>query len=230
MAVAPEPVDRETRARDRFAVDPRQNVVLEASAGTGKTSVLVLRYINLLKAGVDPANILAMTFTRKAAAEMRERIIRELKASADRSEFDRARWNDLRDRLGDVAISTIDAFCLSLLREFPLEAGLDPGFDMADETEVPRLVDEALDRSMRIFAADGAKRIRTSRWCWRNLACRAHGSGWRCFSIDGWSPGRRWTDFSHAARRISPPNRCAGARRPRWRMRFAARPAGWPHF
>src|SRR4051812_40761890 len=156
VAVAPQPVDPDARAR-QIAVDPRQNVVLEASAGTGKTSVLVFRYINLLKAGVDPANILAMTFTRKAAAEMRERIIRELKASADRSEFDRARWNDLRDRLGDVAISTIDAFCLSLLREFPLEAGLDPGFDMADETEVPRLVDEALDRSMRIFAADARK-------------------------------------------------------------------------
>ena len=135
-----------------FAVDPAENVVLEASAGTGKTSVLVSRYINLLKAGVDPANILAMTFTRKAAAEMRERIIRELKAAASRSEFDRARWNAVRDRLGEIAISTIDAFCLSLLREFPLEADLDPGFEMADETEVPRLIEDALDRSMRIFS------------------------------------------------------------------------------
>jgi ATP-dependent helicase/nuclease subunit A len=143
-------VDPDANARD-FAIDPRNNVVLEASAGTGKTSVLVWRYVNLLKAGVDPSNILAITFTRKAAAEMRERIIRELKDSAARSEFDRARWNDVRDRLGDIAISTIDAFCLSLLREFPLEADLDPGFEMADETEVPRLVEESLDRSLRIF-------------------------------------------------------------------------------
>ena len=143
--------DPDSRARE-FAVDPAQNVVLEASAGTGKTSVLVSRYINLLKAGVGPGNILAMTFTRKAAAEMRERIIRELKAAASRSEFDRARWNSVRDRLGEIAISTIDAFCLSLLREFPLEADLDPGFEMADETEVPRLIEDALDRSMRIFA------------------------------------------------------------------------------
>ena len=52
----------------------------------------------------------------------------------------------------EIAISTIDAFCLSLLREFPLEADLDPGFEMADETEVPRLVEESLDRSLRIFA------------------------------------------------------------------------------
>ena len=78
-------VDPDRSARD-FAVDPRYNVVLEASAGTGKTSVLVWRYINLLKAGVEPGNILAMTFTRKAAAEMRERIIRELKEAAARSE------------------------------------------------------------------------------------------------------------------------------------------------
>ena len=152
VLIAETPADTDARAR-AFAVDPSQNVVLEASAGTGKTSVLVSRYINLLKAGVDPANILAMTFTRKAAAEMRERIIRELKDAAARSEFDRARWNDVRDRLGEIAISTIDAFCLSLLREFPLEADLDPGFDTADETEVPRLIDEALDRAMRIFAA-----------------------------------------------------------------------------
>jgi len=143
--------DPDTRARE-FAVDPHNNVVLEASAGTGKTSVLVWRYINLLKAGVDPSNILAITFTRKAAAEMRERIIRELKDAAARSEFDRARWNDVRDRLGDIAISTIDAFCLSLLREFPLEADLDPGFEMADETEVPRLVEESLDVSLRILS------------------------------------------------------------------------------
>ena len=59
----------------------------------------------------------------------------------------------LREHLAEVAISTIDAFCLSLLREFPLEAGLDPGFGMADETEALRLTDEALDRALRICRA-----------------------------------------------------------------------------
>src|SRR5207253_5113119 len=98
------------------AVDPRRNVVLEASAGTGKTRVLVERYVNLLLAGVDPENILAITFTRKAAAEMRERIIERL-SEASRSPIDAGRWRDLRERLGDIAISTIDAFCLSLIRE-----------------------------------------------------------------------------------------------------------------
>ena len=144
--------DPDASAR-QFAVDPSNNVVLEASAGTGKTSVLVARYVNLLKRGIDPANILAITFTRKAAAEMRERILRELRESAARSEIERARWREIRDRLGDIAISTIDAFCLSLLREFPLEADLDPGFDMADETEVPRLIEESLDHALRILIA-----------------------------------------------------------------------------
>ena len=87
-------VDPDTAARD-FARDPANNVVLEASAGTGKTSVLVARYVNLLARGVDPANILAITFTRKAAAEMRERIIRELRRAAQQSTFDRGRWTAL---------------------------------------------------------------------------------------------------------------------------------------
>jgi ATP-dependent helicase/nuclease subunit A len=150
---APAPAVSADDAARAFAVDPRNNVVLEASAGTGKTSVLVSRYVNLVRQGVEPANILAITFTRKAAAEMRERIVAQLREAAARSEIDKARWNELRDRLGEIAIGTIDAFCLSLLREFPLEADLDPGFEMADETEVPRLVAESIDRSLRILVA-----------------------------------------------------------------------------
>ena len=157
------------------AVDPSRNVVLEASAGTGKTRVLVERYVNLLRAGVDPDHILAITFTRKAAAEMRERIIERLREASRQSEFDRARWRELKERLADIAISTIDAFCLSLLRDSPLEADIDPGFELADDTEVPRLIAESLDRSLRmcrfiakddddvalVFAQLGERRLRT---------------------------------------------------------------------
>src|SRR5688572_13547413 len=153
----PDSVETRIDARDRAgrarAIDPRFNVALEASAGTGKTRVLVDRYVNLLRLGVDPANVLAITFTRKAATEMRERIITSLRAVAERGEIPPSRWRELRDRTADISISTIDAFCLSLLREFPLEAGLDPGFSMADDTEVPRLVDESLDRALRICRA-----------------------------------------------------------------------------
>src|SRR5690606_27926870 len=144
------PADAADRAA---AVDPRLNVVLEASAGTGKTRVLVDRYVNLVRAGVEPRNILAITFTRKAAAEMRERILATLRGAAAIGEIDERRWRTLSERLHEVSISTIDAFCLSLLREFPLEAGLDPGFGMADETEALRLTDEALDRTLRICRA-----------------------------------------------------------------------------
>src|SRR4051812_45739956 len=133
-----------------YAVDPSQNVILEASAGTGKTRVLVERYVNLLRAGVEPDHILAITFTRKAAAEMRQRIVDRLKEASRLSEFDMARWRELKERLGDIAVSTIDAFCLQLLREFPLDVDVDPGFDLADNTEVPRLVGESLDQALRI--------------------------------------------------------------------------------
>ena len=150
----PDPVESRIDARDRDgrerAVDPRFNVALEASAGTGKTRVLVHRYVNLLRAGVEPSNILAMTFTRKAAAEMRARILETLRVAAMRGEIPASRWRELRDRAGDIAIGTIDAFCLSLLREFPLEADLDPAFTVAEDTDVPRLVDEALDRALRV--------------------------------------------------------------------------------
>lgn len=149
----PPPVPLPDQSARDHATDPQRNVVLEASAGTGKTKVLVERYVNLLRAGVEPDHILAITFTRKAAAEMRDRIIERLHEASRLSEFDMARWRELKERLGDIAVSTIDAFCLSLLREFPLEADVDPGFDLADETEAPRLVAESLDQALRICRA-----------------------------------------------------------------------------
>ena len=149
-----EPPDQTARAA---SVDPGRNVVLEASAGTGKTTVLVTRYLNLLRAGVDPANILAITFTRQAAAEMRERIIRELRADAERSPDGAARWTMLRECLAEISISTIDAFCFSLLHQFPLEADLDPGFALADETEIPNIIRQAVEQALVV----GSNRAQT---------------------------------------------------------------------
>ncbi len=138
---SPEPEKRQAppdqAARD-FAVDPGEHVVLEASAGTGKTHVLVERYVRLIRAGIPPRQILAITFTRKAAAEMRERILRQLRDDVPAA------------TLADVQITTIDAFCFGLLREFPLEADVDPGFEIADETEMARFSAEALEVTFRI--------------------------------------------------------------------------------
>ncbi|HKW01168.1 MAG TPA: UvrD-helicase domain-containing protein [Vicinamibacterales bacterium] len=149
-------------ARD-FAVDPGHDVVLEASAGTGKTRVLVDRYAALIQAGVDPRHILAITFTRKAAAEMRSRVLAELTRRAERGELAPDIWRRLRERIADIEISTIDAFCFGLLREFPLEADVDPAFEIADETEMARFASEALDltlrASRRLIVDDGNVRL-----------------------------------------------------------------------
>jgi ATP-dependent helicase/nuclease subunit A len=149
-------------ARD-FAVDPRHHVVLEASAGTGKTRVLVDRFVRLLDAGVDPRHILAITFTRKAAAEMRDRVLATLEARARADQSFRPRWRALTDRVADIQVSTIDAFCFRLLHEFPLEAGVDPGFEIADETEMARFSAEALALTFRtlrtLVAADADVRL-----------------------------------------------------------------------
>jgi hypothetical protein len=98
----PEPVDPQL-ARDRaarvLATDPYRNVALEASAGTGKTRVLVDRYVRLVvEARVAPRNILAITFTRKAAAEMRQRVLDTLKARHREGALVGARWRQVRDQ------------------------------------------------------------------------------------------------------------------------------------
>jgi ATP-dependent helicase/nuclease subunit A len=137
-AALPAPHTPPDQAARDFAVDPGEHVVLEASAGTGKTRVLVDRYVRLVSEKVSPRNILAITFTRKAAAEMRERILERLRPTTSSAV------------LADIQITTIDAFCYGLLREFPLEADVDPGFEIADETEMARFAAEALDVTFRI--------------------------------------------------------------------------------
>jgi ATP-dependent helicase/nuclease subunit A len=131
-------VDR--RARE-LASDPTLNVALEASAGTGKTRILVDRYLKLLEEGSSPRHVLAITFTRKAAFEMKTRIIEELRK---RPEL----WAEIRTRLFEMHVTTIDAFCLGLLREFPLEAGLEPDVALIDEVESDRLKEEAIAETL----------------------------------------------------------------------------------
>ncbi len=128
--------------------DLRRNTCVTSGAGCGKTRVLVERYVRFLDEMPDLAleRLAAITFTENAAAEMRDRI---RKACRDR--IDQARRAGDPVRLGrwlerywdvDVApINTIHGFCASLLRQYPIEAGVDPGFDLLDEAEAALLVD-----------------------------------------------------------------------------------------
>lgn len=107
-----------------------------AAAGSGKTGVLTLRYARLLAEGAPVRSVLALTFTEKAAAEMRERVRRELRAPSEAvpeiAALPEERRRALVRAVSDARISTIHAFCAGLLREHGLEAGLDPAFAVAE--------------------------------------------------------------------------------------------------
>ncbi len=103
------------------------NRVVLAPAGSGKTEKLAARYIELLRAGVRPERILTITFTRKAAAEMKERILSNLRRD-DPELYARVRADILRLR-----IMTIDSFCATLVRRFAPELGLDPRVEVIED-------------------------------------------------------------------------------------------------
>lgn len=129
--------------RDRIVQDLDQNLLVEAAAGTGKTTSLIQRMVALLRAGkCEVENLAAVTFTRKAAAEIRTRFQLELErqaATAESEEQERMRRAIAFSQR--CFIGTIHAFCGQLLRERPVEANLDPSFGELDESQ-----DEALKR------------------------------------------------------------------------------------
>ena len=139
-------VPTDHRAREA-AADPRRQVVLRASAGTGKTTVLTERYLALLECGASPRNILALTFTRKAAQEMKDRILARLAGPGLRPTLGK------RNDLAEVQVSTIDAFNLGLVREFPLDAGVRPGVEILDERSMPIVRGEAVES---VFSGAGS--------------------------------------------------------------------------
>jgi len=119
-------------------LDPQKSVIISAPAGSGKTEKLARRYISLLNSGSALERILCITFTEKAAAEMKERIMRILELE------DPALLDSIRRRTPMMRISTIHAFCLKILKRFSIELGLDPSLEVMDEHAARDLWNEAL--------------------------------------------------------------------------------------
>ncbi|MCA9632733.1 MAG: UvrD-helicase domain-containing protein, partial [Myxococcales bacterium] len=126
----------DAEARRRIREDLNTGFVVEAAAGTGKTTQLVERITTLVESGTTQlSRIVALTFTEKAAGEMKLRLRAELerrrqqtkKSSAERSNLNRA-----LEELETAHIATIHAFCADLLRERPIEASVDPDFQVID--------------------------------------------------------------------------------------------------
>ncbi len=119
-----------TTAQRRAVTEPGP-LIVSASAGSGKTRVLVERYVRvLLDGGVDVRRVVALTFTRKAAAEMLERVATRLdRLFAEAKHPDELlQLRSLRERLVSASISTFHSYCSSLLRRFPIEAKVPPVF------------------------------------------------------------------------------------------------------
>ncbi len=127
-----------------WALEIDRHAVVTASAGSGKTAVLVERYMRLLLSGAMPHEIVAITFTRKAAAEMYARIAAELerRIAAATTARELSYLKPLRERLTEAPISTIHSFCAQLLRRFPIEADVLPDFSELTEAEAERLRQE----------------------------------------------------------------------------------------
>src|SRR5262245_1836484 len=122
------PIDAEERARIRTDLDA--NLCVEAGAGTGKTTVLVDRIVAVLRTGYASVDDIAViTFTEAAAAELASRVRQQLENALEESTGEEhERIHTALTGLHRAHVETIHAFASSLLRERPVEAGLDPGF------------------------------------------------------------------------------------------------------
>lgn len=159
------------------ASEPEASVWVSANAGTGKTAVLVQRFLRLLLAGASPESILCLTYTKTAAAEMQNRLLKTLSGWALmpdeklretlgkllRKPFDeedmriaRRLFARVLEARGGLKIHTIHGFCERLLQRFPLEATVTPNFTVLDETTATHTRNEAFD-SVAMKAASNAE-------------------------------------------------------------------------
>lgn len=149
-------------AEQRRAVERTgQDVCCVAGPGSGKTRVLVERFAWLIGDGMDPARILAITFTDKAATEIKRRLAERF-----------AGQGELRERIEHAPVSTVHGFCAVLLREHALDAGLDPGFRVLDELEAETLRIESADAVLDEWAIGRTREFRelVDAWACENPA------------------------------------------------------------
>ncbi len=147
-ARTPAELPEDHKIRRRLATDDRHSYLVEASAGSGKTELLLQRYLHLLARVEDPRAVLAITFTRKAAGEIRERVLTALRdaenpeasmqeetraAARAALEADRSRHWNLQQQPQWLQILTLDALCLGLVQRTPLASALGGDREMLDE-------------------------------------------------------------------------------------------------
>lgn len=131
------------------------NVAVSAGAGSGKTKVLVARFMYILeqslaqKKPLEAANILAITFTRKAAGEMKTRIRQSISEKINEDKLNASFWRKQLQNLERAQITTIHGLCSRILRENPVEAQLDPGFTVAEDFEGQQFVKDCVARYLR---------------------------------------------------------------------------------
>ncbi len=134
------------------ALDHKNHISLTANAGSGKTFVLSRRYLEIaLSENLSLRNIAAITFTDKAAGELYKKIasLIEDRLSASTESAEIKRLENIRRQLVSANISTIHSFCIDILREFPVEAGLDANFTPVDETASGELIELSVDEMIK---------------------------------------------------------------------------------
>jgi ATP-dependent helicase/nuclease subunit A len=142
----PSPTREQLRALEVSGV----SVALSAGAGTGKTFVLAERFVRAIE-GPDASplgRVVALTFTNKAARELRERIRRECRSRLEKGD-DPARWRTILRGLEAARISTFHAFCGDVLRRHAIEAKVDPGFTVLDQSIAVSIRQDALAKTLR---------------------------------------------------------------------------------
>ena len=153
---------RDAEARRRILTDFGTTLFIEAAAGTGKTTVLIGRIVAVIRNGVSTLErIVAVTFTEKAAGEMKLRLRTEIeRARRDASAEEQKRLERALSELELTRIGTIHAFCGDLLRERPVEASIDPLFKIAAEDEASELADQAFESWFHASLGDPPEGVR----------------------------------------------------------------------